>query len=601
MKKKLMMVAVLLGALTLGACVDDNESASVTAVRNAKAKQLESVAALNNANAEAAKILAAADAKLKEAEAAYQQALANAKENETAFLKEKYVLELQKIKAEYEADIARAKADAAKADKDAWDDADSKLTKLYTAYSNAIDKVSELNGDLIDAKLTLAQIDIDAITGKVYWDNFVAKQNKTIAEKTAEIERLKALNVADKADLLKKMNDLSTTGYNLNKDKVVAEKVVTDAEKVFNEAVAPTLPSKSFDLPEQNHEQAAWMAIQLPYAKAVAALQEMEYTYRVYGKFVTSTSNEIVIDGCPELGTYKTYAPSASGDVMEATQTVTNALNGTINTIVANIGVPSVKDKSAATGTYLQLEQSEASLKTAKENLAAEQKKETPDKDLIAQYTLDIENANINIEKANNRIASLTEDLAAAKTDLKEFNDILAIVKEGSAEQKAYAEAIKAIVPAGEAYLTATHKVHEIDNAIAIIGITSFNDNGEPADWKSGEYSSVKSLYEGTIDVATLIASCNEAIADAKANIASGSFDRGHYETVSYLIYNPFTERMEERLTSVWIDDATVVVSNEDAKKLAQLEIDAFTAKIKVQETLVAKYKAELDAALAAE
>ena len=40
MKKKLMMVAVLLGALSLGACVDNDESASVEAVRNAKAEQL---------------------------------------------------------------------------------------------------------------------------------------------------------------------------------------------------------------------------------------------------------------------------------------------------------------------------------------------------------------------------------------------------------------------------------------------------------------------------------------------------------------------------------------------------------------------------------
>ena len=34
MKKKLMIIAVLLGALSLGACVDDNESQSVTNVRN---------------------------------------------------------------------------------------------------------------------------------------------------------------------------------------------------------------------------------------------------------------------------------------------------------------------------------------------------------------------------------------------------------------------------------------------------------------------------------------------------------------------------------------------------------------------------------------
>ena len=42
MKKKFMMAAVLLGALTLGSCVDDNESASVTAIREqrfAKQKQ----------------------------------------------------------------------------------------------------------------------------------------------------------------------------------------------------------------------------------------------------------------------------------------------------------------------------------------------------------------------------------------------------------------------------------------------------------------------------------------------------------------------------------------------------------------------------------
>ena len=82
MKKKLMMVAVLLGALSLGACVDDNESASVTSIRNAKAQQLEALAALSSAQAEAELIVANAEAALKQAKAAYQQALANAKEDE---------------------------------------------------------------------------------------------------------------------------------------------------------------------------------------------------------------------------------------------------------------------------------------------------------------------------------------------------------------------------------------------------------------------------------------------------------------------------------------------------------------------------------------
>ena len=73
MKKKLVMVAVLLGALSLGACVDNNESTSVEAVRNAKAEQLKGLAALANAQAEATKITAEAEAALKNAQAEYQK------------------------------------------------------------------------------------------------------------------------------------------------------------------------------------------------------------------------------------------------------------------------------------------------------------------------------------------------------------------------------------------------------------------------------------------------------------------------------------------------------------------------------------------------
>lgn len=61
MKKKLMMVAVLLGALTLGACVDDNESQSVTDVRKAKAEQLSALAQKAKAEAEALLISANAE------------------------------------------------------------------------------------------------------------------------------------------------------------------------------------------------------------------------------------------------------------------------------------------------------------------------------------------------------------------------------------------------------------------------------------------------------------------------------------------------------------------------------------------------------------
>ncbi|MFK2373459.1 hypothetical protein ACIXNP_19155 [Bacteroides fragilis] len=86
-----MMVAVLLGALSLGACVDNNESASVEAVRNAKAEQLKGLAALANAQAEATKITAEAEAALKNAQAEYQKEM-------TEEAKQKFAVDIEKLK-----------------------------------------------------------------------------------------------------------------------------------------------------------------------------------------------------------------------------------------------------------------------------------------------------------------------------------------------------------------------------------------------------------------------------------------------------------------------------------------------------------------------
>ena len=56
MKKKFFAIYALAGALVASpiftSCVDDTESASVEALRGAKAEQLKSLAALNNAKAD---------------------------------------------------------------------------------------------------------------------------------------------------------------------------------------------------------------------------------------------------------------------------------------------------------------------------------------------------------------------------------------------------------------------------------------------------------------------------------------------------------------------------------------------------------------------
>lgn len=108
MKKKLMMVAVLLGALSLGACVDDNETQSVTDVRNAKAEQLQARADMNNAEASAQKIMADAEAALLTAKAEAQKAAAAKVNAETETIKKRTELvELQKAAAGLQNEAAK--------------------------------------------------------------------------------------------------------------------------------------------------------------------------------------------------------------------------------------------------------------------------------------------------------------------------------------------------------------------------------------------------------------------------------------------------------------------------------------------------------------
>jgi hypothetical protein len=91
------MASLLLLIAVLGACVENNESQSVTDVRNAKAEQLKSVAALNNAEASAKQILANAQAALLAAQAEAEKANAAKAQADAEYTKKQIeLLELQK-------------------------------------------------------------------------------------------------------------------------------------------------------------------------------------------------------------------------------------------------------------------------------------------------------------------------------------------------------------------------------------------------------------------------------------------------------------------------------------------------------------------------
>lgn len=84
MKKFIYAVALLVALPAFQSCLDDKESLSVTEVRDAKKKELQSLADLNAAKAQAEAAIAAAQVKALEAEAAMKQAQATLLTNEAA-------------------------------------------------------------------------------------------------------------------------------------------------------------------------------------------------------------------------------------------------------------------------------------------------------------------------------------------------------------------------------------------------------------------------------------------------------------------------------------------------------------------------------------
>ena len=220
MKKKLMMVTVLLGALAFGACVDDNESASVTAVREAKAKQLTALATKAEAEAEAALITANAEKAYKEALIKYQEALTKQEEATTEQIqegirqsKEKFDAEIEAIKAEYEQRMWEAKKKAIIAEQEFLDQAETRLQALYLAYSGEAEELSNLKQSKADKELQLARFEAYALNIDEYIGQKTAEYEAKIKEKEASIAAWQKYGGLDKNELNVQLEDLKQDKY----------------------------------------------------------------------------------------------------------------------------------------------------------------------------------------------------------------------------------------------------------------------------------------------------------------------------------------------------------------------------------------------------
>lgn len=234
MKKKLMMVAVLLGALTLGACVDDNESASVTAVRNAKAEQLKSVAAMNNAEAQAKATLAAAEAALMQAQAeaekanaALVQAQAEIAKKQLELLelqKEEQNIENKKRQAELEAELSRLEVTKKENEK--------RLAQIAVEMEQM---ETEMKTALLQAQLAMKQAEQDLLDYEKRLEEAATQAEK----EKLEAERRKLQNLAYQYrnavdELISEQSNLASFKRNL----VAMENNLVDLKDAKERAIA---------------------------------------------------------------------------------------------------------------------------------------------------------------------------------------------------------------------------------------------------------------------------------------------------------------------------------------------------------------------------
>lgn len=535
-----MMVAVLLGAMTLGACVDDNESASVTNVRNAKAEQLKAAAELSKAQAEAALIQANAEKAYKEAlaefqkaQAAVQQVAAEKQAFELEKAKEQYALDLEKIRLQAQFDLQKLKDEMAQYDKTLAEQAYTKIESAYTRYYLALDNLTGMKYSLIDQQARIAQLEAGVISAEAWNKYNTLQQEQNIANYEAQLAVLKdeAYAGLDNAELQAKVS--------------AKYKEYTLAKTAF--AKDPTC--------------AALLATTEPVKKAVETLKAQDELYYAISSILTWNNGEFVNY---TLYNAVAYSWTGSNDSYYVRRNV--RINETQKLYADRSFADNVKNTADALGTaadtkdketaYGRLAKANDDLKVANEALkTANAMPETTDEEKAAKE--------IAVNAAKAQILSAEESVAQYKDQLVGYQ---ARAEEAAAAQKEYNDAVAAFdvaaynkaVAAFEAAVEAQKEAEE-----------AWNEAKAPVDEAWNEYYALQYLVDySSADINKEIARLEANIADAKQSIENSKYNAG---------------------------------SAERTLEQAKAEIEQLEAKIEAQTKLVEAAKALLDSLLASD
>lgn len=441
-----LMAVLALGSTTLTSCVDDNESASVTAIRDAKAAQLNALAEAQKTNAQATLIRANAEAAMDSALAALNQSQADRNQFQLQKDKDEYERTLEKIQLEAETALLQAKIDYADKEQMFLNLANDQIKELYRTYAYEVNELDNYKSQLNQQNLLKNQLEAQVISQ----DEYIAAQKAifeaNIATYEAQIAAYEAYEGKDKSELETEVNRLSTERNNALAAQGEAWKIKTEAKNAFDDVIEPM---------SYTSEDATLKTV-----LAAATLADLGYS-----NVFTTESYDLDEEGNYTVTSYKLtseYAVEQARQTLESTEA--NAKN--------YLGAPAA-GTTAATGLYLDLE-------TAQKNLENAIKAEN--ESLINQYKLEV-------ARYNDQIAQAKESLEEASQNLKDFEAAVASFATDSEDWKAYQAALEALktnetvvayMDADKAFEEATEKYNDI-NAEYGVAVDLYNNYGVDA------------------------------------------------------------------------------------------------------------------------
>ena len=212
MRKKFFAVYALVGALVASpvftSCIDDTESASVTAVRNAKAAQIKATADYEK--------------QMNELELALKQLEVESKQMSL----EEQKINYEKVKVQAESAIAQAKYQTANYTQLMYQAQDGILTELATNYTSALENIVTTKESIISKNADVVALE----NGIVSIQEYVAEETESLNENIAAAEAKIELWKDAEGGVNKEEINAEIAALNAENQKLRAEKTALQVE-----------------------------------------------------------------------------------------------------------------------------------------------------------------------------------------------------------------------------------------------------------------------------------------------------------------------------------------------------------------------------------